>query len=592
MQKKYTLIDLIKIPLKCAPLCMLGTLAVRLVTALLPGLEAALIARFIDKAVMLVQGEVTKADVLWPLVLVLAAVSWGYMSASIQTLLSTKVGMKLNEHFQAGIIEKKARLSYRHLENNEDMELINRVSVDPAGKFQHSAYNTLDLIRDILSVVSVLTVIASQVWWAALAVIGFSIPLGFLAVKAGRKRYAEDKRAQRYTRRADYLHGILTDRESVEERTLFGYTQGMEKRWAQRYDAACDIEVRTERRKMIQIKGTGMISLLIAALIAGTLIWPLAQGTLSVGLFISLTTVSFSLVQQLSWSLPYAGSELARNREYCKDLTAFSALSEQEGALDIPSLPLNFQLSQIEFRDIRFAYPGTDRYILNGFSATLTVGRHYAVVGANGAGKTTLTKLLTGLYPDYEGEILINGQELRTYPLSALKAIFKSANQDFARYAVTARENILLGDLRQGANPDAESSIAALEMQDTIHALPQGIDTPLGKIRKDSVDLSGGEWQRLALARVFGAQAQMRILDEPTAALDPVAESSIYELFGRISHGMTTLFITHRLGAARLADEILVLDGGRVVESGSHDALMKKGGLYSEMFESQRSWFE
>jgi len=592
MQKKYTLIDLIIIPLKCAPLCMLGTLAVRLVTALLPGLEAALIARFIDKAVMLVQGEVTKADVLWPLVLVLAAVSWGYMSASIQTLLSTKVGMKLNEHFQAGIIEKKARLSYRHLENNEDMELINRVSADPAGKFQHSADNTLDLIRDILSVVSVLTVIASQVWWAALAVIGFSIPLGFLAVKAGRKRYAEDKRAQRYTRRADYLHGILTDRESVEERTLFGYTQGLEKRWAQRYDAACDIEVRTERRKMIQIKGTGMISLLIAALIAGTLIWPLAQGTLSVGLFISLTTVSFSLVQQLSWSLPYAGSELARNREYCKDLTAFSALSEQEGALDIPSLPLNFQLSQIEFRDIRFAYPGTDRYILNGFSATLTVGRHYAVVGANGAGKTTLTKLLTGLYPDYEGEILINGQELRTYPLSALKAIFKSANQDFARYAVTARENILLGDLRQGANPDAESSIAALEMQDTIHALPQGIDTPLGKIRKDSVDLSGGEWQRLALARVFGAQAQMRILDEPTAALDPVAESSIYELFGRISHGMTTLFITHRLGAARLADEILVLDGGRVVESGSHDALMKKGGLYSEMFESQRSWFE
>lgn len=592
MQRKYTLFDFIRTPLICTPLATMGMLLTRLVSALMPSLSAAATALFVDRALALVSGAIAYNRVIAPLIMVMLTVAWSYIVQNVNKLLKVHIELKLDERFRSDLIEKRARLEYKHIENSEDWELIARVSDRPSQKFLQSMESLLDFVSDIISVTSILLLIMAQVWWAALAVVAFALPLGYVAIKAGKKQYAEDKRARRYTRRADYLNEVLNDREGVEERTLFGYTNAMDEAWAEKYDAAMRITVRQERRYFLQIKGTGMIVLLISALIVATLMFPLISGELSIGLFIGLTTVSFRLVQNLSWSLPYETSELAKNREYCRDLTNFFSMSEQMGALDIPELPKDFALQSIEFRNVRFAYPGTQRLILNGFSAKLQAGRHYAVVGANGAGKTTLTKLLTGLYPEYTGEIFINGRELRSYPLAALKAMFKSTNQDFARYAVSVRENVELGDLRKGAKVDVSAALRALELEEAVTQLPRGADTPLGKIRKNSVDLSGGQWQRLALARTYAAQAQLRILDEPTAALDPMAESAIYELFGRISRGMTTLFITHRLGAARLADEIIVLDEGRAVEIGSHDALMARGGLYASMFESQRSWFE
>ena len=210
-------------------------------------------------------------------------------------------------------------------------------------------------------------------------------------------------------------------------------------------------------------------------------------------------------------------------------------------------------------------------------------------MGANGAGKTTLTKLLTGQYDEYEGTIRVAGRDLRDFTAAEKKALFSVVYQDYAKYYVTLREAVALGDLREGARPDVESALRAVEL-DTAK-LPQGIDTPLGKIREGGVDLSGGEWQRTALARCLVSPAPVRILDEPTAALDPMAESRVYEQFGHISEGHTTLFITHRLGAARLADEILVLADGHVAEHGSHEVLMQKAGLYAEMFESQSAWY-
>ena len=592
MKRNYALCDLLRVPLQCAPACTLALLLMNLVTSLLPGIQTTAVALFIDRALAMAAGNAVFSSVMAPLLLTLATVAWPYVMDSIMKLLRLRLELKLDERFRTDILEKRARLSYRHIENNEDWELITRVCDKPSERFCNSMNSMISLVSDILSIGSVLTVIMVHVWWAGLAVIAFSVPLGWVAIRAGRKQYAEDKRVKRYERRADYLHTLLTERDGVEERSLFGYADAMDARWAERYGEASHIAIRQMRRYFVQVKGTGLIMLLISALIVVTLMWPLAVGGITIGLFIGLTTSAFSLVQRMSWSLPNDMSELAKNREYCRDLTGFFALDEQEGALDVPALPEGFRLDSIEFRNVSFAYPGTDRLILNGFSAKLEAGRHYAVVGANGAGKTTLTKLLTGLYPEYEGEILINGRELRTYPLAALKAMFKSANQDFARYAVTVRENIELGDLHVNASPDADAALAALELDEAVGKLAKGADTPLGKIRKDSVDLSGGQWQRLALARTYAAEAQMRILDEPTAALDPMAESAIYSLFGRISRDMTTLFITHRLGAARLADEIIVLNGGRVAETGSHDVLMARGGLYAAMFESQRSWFE
>ena len=227
--------------------------------------------------------------------------------------------------------------------------------------------------------------------------------------------------------------------------------------------------------------------------------------------------------------------------------------------------------------------------MLNGLSFTLEKGRHYSFVGANGAGKTTITKLLLGMYQNYEGEILINGKELRTYSVAQLKALFICVFQDFSRYQLTMRENIELGNIGGTNNGNIERAVELSGLSKLKERI--GFDAHIGKLDEDGVDVSGGEWQRIAMARAIISQSEIKILDEPTAALDPIAERDVYENFRDISRGNTTVFISHRPGPTKLADIIYVLDGGRVIESGDHEKLMEEDGLYAEMFESQRSWY-
>lgn len=239
-----------------------------------------------------------------------------------------------------------------------------------------------------------------------------------------------------------------------------------------------------------------------------------------------------------------------------------------------------------------FSYPGTEVEILKNVSFRLETGKHYAFVGANGAGKSTIIKLLTGLYDNYNGEIFINDRELRTYLNEEVKGMFSVVYQDFVRHEFTVRENISIGDMTIKADEDLiQKTIDSTELKKTIEELPKGLDTNIGKIHGDGVDFSGGQWQRLALARAIFSKAPVRILDEPTAALDPISESRIYELFGGISHSALTIFISRRMASTKIADEIIVLNNGSVEEKGDFQSLMEKKGLYYEMFEEQRGWY-
>lgn len=262
-------------------------------------------------------------------------------------------------------------------------------------------------------------------------------------------------------------------------------------------------------------------------------------------MFISLINALFSLSGSLSWGLANRMESLAWSREYLKDLNSFASLSEQEGACSLPMAEEPFR--QLEFRHVTFRYPGSDVTILKDLSFVIERGKHYSFVGINGAGKTTITKLMTGLYPQYEGEILLNGRELRTYSLAQVKAYFCSVFQDFAHYSLTFRENISLGDtaaLETGPIPEErlDKAVGLAGLTPAAENLPKGYDSPLGKLLEDGVDLSGGEWQRVAMARTILSPAEVKILDEPTAALDPLAESEVYENFQQISEGKTTLF--------------------------------------------------
>lgn len=201
--------------------------------------------------------------------------------------------------------------------------------------------------------------------------------------------------------------------------------------------------------------------------------------------------------------------------------------------------------------------------------------------------------MITGLYSNYEGEILIDGRSLRDLSQEEVKGLSSVVCQDFAKYYITLYDNIAIANPnKQDNRNDVFRAVELAGLTETVKKLPDGLDTYLGKIQEKGVDVSGGEWQRIAMARNVISPAPLRILDEPTAALDPISESMIYKKFEQISQGMTTIFISHRLGSTKLADIIYVLSDGKIIESGSHSELMTKNGLYSEMFNAQAEWYK
>jgi ATP-binding cassette subfamily B protein len=244
----------------------------------------------------------------------------------------------------------------------------------------------------------------------------------------------------------------------------------------------------------------------------------------------------------------------------------------------------------VEFRDVSFSYPGNSRLILDGINFTLHTGERLALIGENGQGKTTIVKLITRLYDPTEGQILLDGIDLRDYDLDDLHREIGVIFQDFMRYEMTARENIAVGRIEDLNNLDLLKQAANKSLADqTILRLPLGYDQMLGRRFEQGVDLSGGEWQKVALARAYLRDAQLLILDEPTAALDARSEFEVFHRFSELTAGKMALFISHRFSTVRSADRILVIENGKITEEGTHDELAGQGGHYAEMFEMQAS---
>jgi ATP-binding cassette subfamily B protein len=244
------------------------------------------------------------------------------------------------------------------------------------------------------------------------------------------------------------------------------------------------------------------------------------------------------------------------------------------------------------FENVGFIYPGADRWAVRGLSFTLKAGEVLALVGENGAGKTTLVKLLTRLYDPDEGRILLDGRDLRDYDLEALRGNIGVIFQDFVRYNLTAYDNIAVG--RIGARDEharIEQAARRSLADDVIAKLPAGYDQMIGKRFKNGVELSGGEWQKIAIARAYMREAPVVILDEPTAALDARSEFEVFRRFKELSEGKTAVLISHRFSSVRMADRILVLQDGMVEASGTHEELVSQPGRYAELFELQAAGY-
>lgn len=346
------------------------------------------------------------------------------------------------------------------------------------------------------------------------------------------------------------------------------------------------------------MKSGSLITLIVSICIMAIMLPKLFRNEISTGLYIGLAGAVLDLIQSMSWQLAGMMQNYAKLNQFFDDYNRYMELGEQAGAEEEPEQMPTAGAPSLAFRNVSFRYPGTDRYILKNCSFTLAGGCSYAVVGENGAGKTTIAKLIMGLYGGYEGDILINGRNVKDYSYGELKGLVAAVFQDFARYELSVNENIGIGRIPHfscsgSEEKEIEKICEELNMTDWIRSFPDGFDTMLGKLEEGGVDLSGGQWQKIAIARLLYSKAPINILDEPTAAMDAVAESKIYELFQKLNMGKFNILITHRMGAARIADEILVLQNGAVAEQGKHEQLMTmENGVYRKMYESQRQWYE
>ncbi len=315
----------------------------------------------------------------------------------------------------------------------------------------------------------------------------------------------------------------------------------------------------------------------------------IAAQQLSVGLFVAASHAAVSLNLVTQNKIRTILNNLMEQRRFWKEYHQFMELPEMDAepsGQEIAPLP---EFQSIEFQDVSFQYPGNGPKVLDKINFRMDAGKHYALVGENGCGKSTLIKLMLHLYDPDEGRILLNGKDLRLYRQEELHQIYSAVFQDFAKYYVSVKDNIVFDN--DVDIPKLERILAEVHLDACIQKLPNGIETQLGEIHKPSVNLSGGEWQRIAFARALYHDAPVLLLDEPTSALDPLAENEIYTQFEEISAGKTTLFITHRLASTRMADEILVLQNGKIAEKGTHENLMREAGIYCKMYESQRKWY-
>jgi ATP-binding cassette subfamily B protein len=490
-------------------------------------------------------------------------------------------------HVSVQVMEKAATLDLTTYENPVFYDRLERARVQATDRLAMIQQMGL-LLQQLLQTIVWSAILVYRSPWLILLLIAGVVPSFLGETHFAFLGYAKNFRQTPIKRQLDYLRQVGGSKEAAKELKLFNLSSYLTDRFKRLSRTIYDEDVALSRRKLLW---GGLLTLVTVCGYYGAYVFAVFEAVTGSYATIGVFTVITVAIQQAQTNFQQAfstASGMADQALFLTDLIAFfemkpTVVSKPNG------LPMPRPIRQgFEFRNVSFAYPGTERRVLKNFNFVLKPGERIALIGENGQGKTTVVKLITRLYDPTEGEILLDGVDLREYDLNELHKEMGVIFQDFMRYEMTARENIAVGHVEvEHTEADivvaAEKSLAA----SVVAKLGNGYDQMLGRRFETGVDLSGGEWQRIALARAYLRDAQLLILDEPTAALDAKSELEVFERFAELTTSKMALLISHRFSTVRMADRIVVLAGGQLVEEGDHAKLMALGGRYAEMFEMQ-----
>jgi ATP-binding cassette subfamily B protein len=523
----------------------------------------------------------------WLLVaLEFALASLAAMLGRLLSFFDTVLADKFTRHISTRIMEHASRLDLTRYEDPLFYDKMERARVQGTDRVM-LVQMMGRLIQDVVGAVSLAAGIALFSPWLLFFLVVCIVPAFLGETHFAFLGYSLSFEQTPARRQMDYLRVLGGSRESAKELKLFGLGPFLVGRYKVLSDELHRQNVGLARRKLI----FGAFLTLLGAIgyYGGYayVVYEAVIGTLTIGqltFLVGAIAGASSGIQAMFTTF----SGMADQALFMTDLVDFFSVQptirSKPGALVAPR-PIR---EGIEFRNVSFAYPGSRRKILSGINMRIEPQERIALVGENGQGKTTIVKLLTRLYDPTEGQILLDGIDLREYNLEDLWKEIGVIFQDFVHYEMTASENIGVGRIEEAHNPFRIRAAAMKTFAEkVIQKLPKGYDQVLGCRFEGSVDLSGGEWQKIALARAYLRDAQLLILDEPTASLDARAENEVFQRFSELTQGKMALLISHRFSTVRMADRILVLQQGGIAEQGHHDQLVKHGGLYAEMFELQ-----
>lgn len=513
------------------------------------------------------------------------AVSTGLVGRLIDYLDALLAGRYMN-HISVRVMEHAASLDLVAYEDPVFYDRLERARVQATDRL-YMIQAIGRLIQQVITTITLsISIIVFSPWLLLLLIVGV-IPAFVGETHFAFLGYAKNFRQTPVRRQLDYLRVLGGSKEAAKELKLFGLRDFLTGRFKALSDQVYNEDIALARRKVIAGSGLSMIGMAGYYTAYVYAVWQTVTGVFSFG---TLTLLA-NAIREASSNLQQTFSTLSTIADQALFLTDLIAFFEMKPTIrsKANALPAPRPIQRgFEFRNVSFRYPGSSRLVLNGLNFHLRPGERVALIGENGEGKTTIVKLLTRLYDPFEGQVLLDGVDLREYDLEDLYSEIGVIFQDFMRYEMTARENIAVGRIDrindlELLQESARKSMAA----DVLRKLPSELDQMLGRRFDGGVDLSGGEWQKVALARAYLRDAQVLVLDEPTSALDARSEYEVFKRFAELTTEKMALFISHRFSTVRMADRIVVLENGRIAEEGDHDTLTTLGGRYAEMFELQ-----
>ncbi|MBO5221784.1 MAG: ATP-binding cassette domain-containing protein [Clostridia bacterium] len=510
---------------------------------------------------------------------------------NVSSALNRIAGEKVVQQVKLEIMTKSKNLDLASFDDPAFYERMENANREAGHRPLTILSETFGIVSTVIEFISYLLVLISApgLGWSAPVVVAVALPSAIVNYIYRNKHFRYMRWRSKERRQMNYYSNLLVDKDKVKEVRMFDLADTFIGRYLSVFRTYYDGLRRLIVHESILHIAIGAVACLTNFTFYVLIARQVFTGEIMIGDYTLFTGAIMSVSNCVTALINKSGS-IYEGTLFIDNLIAFMeepcALAEHKGEGLI--VPRN-QGHRIEFRHVFFRYPGTERYVLNDLNFVIEPGQTLVLVGLNGTGKTTLLKLLTRLYDPTEGEILLDGKNLKDYDLKSLYRMFGIIFQDFGKYAETVEENIRFGDIHRNAEFSAvEEAAVQSAAKEYIDALPDGFNTPLMRIfEKNGIELSIGQWQKLSIARAFYSDSDVLILDEPTASLDPMAEQEIFNQFDRLREDKTTIFVSHRLSSATVADTVLVLENGCMEEIGNHEELMARKGKYYQLFSTQ-----